>query len=1210
MPDNEEKLILSTDSSKLVAGVNQAIDKLNKLDNAVGATDKELRQIDNTVDQVAGGLTRLVASTNAAAAGANKAATSYGRFGKQANETLQMLTKLERAQDKYTASQIAAANLPKSLQGRGANGQFTQADATNLTTQELQEIQALYKLQSSTLQSITAEELQRRHEIERSVVAAKELKAAEQGGRGYSNASTISDSNIAQRAKESQDFSNSLRAQMQAQQDATKATVSGDQATERWGHSLSTARYALYDVSATLGVVGLGLLAFGAATYKTSINMERDFQAIVRTTGAVGPQIDYLRDQFVALSQDIPVSFADLTDIGALGGQLGVAGKDLAKFTETVAQFSATTDVTVEASATAFGRLDSLLPDVAGNYEALGSSILKVGVNSVATESGIINTAQQIASMAQIAKISAPDIIGLAGALASLGIPPELSRSVITSTFTKIVSAVNEGGEAAAKFGAVTKMSGEEFQKAWGKDSIGTFQKLLQGINESDNAIGTLDGLGLASQRLTPTLLKLAQNGDLLASTLRDGNSGFQDQGELQRQFNIIAGTTSAKLQVLVQNFQALLFEIGQGGGVFGGLIDGLTDVLKVATDLAGNPVTNFMLQFGVISASLVGVLALVLAGVARTAAGIIALGQAFGVTTIASNGSRLSMSATTAAMLEAGGAARVAAIGVRVLGTALKLLTLVGAAVAIGEIGNALVSSGLEASGAAISVDDLAVSLSKAKDIGKELDSQLGRNGNVFAQFDDLDDKMIKEKLKTISGAANDFEKEWTVGWDNNALRVKQNTDKIDDALTQMVAAGNIEGAQAAVDAFGKQWNLTGAEVSKILDGTTNALKLNEEGLTDDERATQAALIATQAYADGLGVTTEELTALQEALSSGSAKFFDYGTILGSLQEKNQAFAQSQADATASSTDSWESFYNGTSVSIQDFAASLQTSIDEQAVWADNLAILSARGATGFVSELAKMGPQGAELAAQAVNLTTDELNKLEENAQLAAFLASDAFAQAFTERTPNLIAAWKTGGIAAVREAIAAMNAQSKTTPPDPISITADPSSANNTVRTLINSIGKQVAVVQVSGRPINAGQYKDGGLIKSYAQGGQIKGGLPSFATGGYGKFKGPGTGTSDSMLARVSNGEFINTAQTVRHYGADFFDALNRRQIPRFAEGGAVGRQSNVPAQVVASLSPRDRAMMGTKGDIVIMIDGREVARAVNSANSADGLVGAN
>ena len=41
---------------------------------------------------------------------------------------------------------------------------------------------------------------------------------------------------------------------------------------------------------------------------------------------------------------------------------------------------------------------------------------------------------------------------------------------------------------------------------------------------------------------------------------------------------------------------------------------------------------------------------------------------------------------------------------------------------------------------------------------------------------------------------------------------------------------------------------------------------------------------------------------------------------------------------------------------------------------------------------------------------------------------------------------------------------------------------------------------------------------------------------------GEVRGPGTGTSDSIPARLSDGEYIIPAEVVRRKGTDFFDKL--------------------------------------------------------------------
>ena len=62
------------------------------------------------------------------------------------------------------------------------------------------------------------------------------------------------------------------------------------------------------------------------------------------------------------------------------------------------------------------------------------------------------------------------------------------------------------------------------------------------------------------------------------------------------------------------------------------------------------------------------------------------------------------------------------------------------------------------------------------------------------------------------------------------------------------------------------------------------------------------------------------------------------------------------------------------------------------------------------------------------------------------------------------------------------------------------------------------------------------------------------IQGHATGGY--IRGPGTGTSDSILARLSNGEYVMRAAAVRKWGVNALDRLNGLQLPKFADGGLV------------------------------------------------------
>jgi hypothetical protein len=88
----------------------------------------------------------------------------------------------------------------------------------------------------------------------------------------------------------------------------------------------------------------------------------------------------------------------------------------------------------------------------------------------------------------------------------------------------------------------------------------------------------------------------------------------------------------------------------------------------------------------------------------------------------------------------------------------------------------------------------------------------------------------------------------------------------------------------------------------------------------------------------------------------------------------------------------------------------------------------------------------------------------------------------------------------------------------------------------------------IIKAIGGPLFG--FADGGLVQSFADGGQISG---------------PGTGRSDSILARVSTGEFlVNAEATARNL--TLLNAINDNSIPRFATGGLVSPQAIVAPRV--------------------------------------------
>lgn len=487
--------------------------------------------------------------------------------------------------------------------------------------------------------------------------AAQELRTSQVGGDSHLNAGNYITAQEEKRTAELANLRRAILSRAEAEDEATLATQASAQATQSAAENLPRLRYALYDVSSTLTMAGAGMIALAGATVGASVAMDRQFADVLRTTELYAEDLKdsatELRNEFNELFATMPASWGDLTEIGTLAGQLNIASGSVAEFTKLVAQFAATTDVSIEDSATAFGRLSQLLDVPASEFQNLGSSILAVGVNSVATESQIINISTQITSMAASAGFSADQVFGLSSALASLGTQPELSRGVITRLFTNINDAIQQGSERLDQFGAQIGKTGAEFAAAWGADASGTLLSLMEGIGSKEGpaAVATLNELGIVASRDVPTLLRLAQNSDVLRDSLATAAEGYADGTALADQYGAVALTVAERLKVLWNNVQLLFTAFGDTQSLLGPVIDQITSMVRAFTAIASNPIGQFfsLLTVGVIAAA--GAMALLAGAATRGVAGLVAVRTAMTEMGISAGMGRAQISALIASL-------------------------------------------------------------------------------------------------------------------------------------------------------------------------------------------------------------------------------------------------------------------------------------------------------------------------------------------------------------------------------------------------------------------------------------------------------------------------------------------------------------------------------------------------------------------------------
>jgi TP901 family phage tail tape measure protein len=413
-------------------------------------------------------------------------------------------------------------------------------------------------------------------------------------------------------------------------------------------HAISL-RYALYDVAAVARNVGANMLQFASAMVMAGAKQESAFSQVEKTLLDVDANgVQTLKDGLIELSQTIPVAFGDITNIAMLGSQLNVAQDQLIGFTDTVAKFSALSQMSAEEAAMGFGKIANVLGLVDGEgkisgdaMKYLGSAIVAVSNEAAATEAQIISTAKQIGSISTAAGIAATDTIALSSAFASLAIAPEEARGVTVQLFSEINKAANSlykgldsGSERLRVFAEVAGMSQKEFAAAWKDKSsqdyfrtIGegadattvsmngatyAFEEFIAGLGKGYDVQDVLKKIGLDGVRTSKGITSLANGFSQLQGQIEIARKNGLEGTFLDQAYGKIADDINSKLIKIKNSFEALMAagtDSSPMKNLLGGLLDVINAMLIGFQHITSNPIGSFITTVVVAIAGLVGVI-------------------------------------------------------------------------------------------------------------------------------------------------------------------------------------------------------------------------------------------------------------------------------------------------------------------------------------------------------------------------------------------------------------------------------------------------------------------------------------------------------------------------------------------------------------------------------------------------------------------------
>ena len=314
--------------------------------------------------------------------------------------------------------------------------------------------------------------------------------------------------------------------------------------------------------------VTVPLVAIGAYAGKTAVQFDTAMANVRKTTNLSNEQIEKLAKSAQDLSTKQPVTAETLLNIEALGAQLGVAHGKLESFATVVSGLDIATNMDFETAGKEMAQFANITQMSQDQFKNYGSTIVDLGNHLATTEADISSMALRLAGAGAAAKFSQADILGMSGAMSSLGIRAEAGGSAMTRIIQDISKNVAKGSDTVEEYARVAGMSADQFANAWKSSPMEALEALVEGLKRTSDSGEdmnvTLEKLGINNIRNSDTMRRLAGAGDLLRNSVDRANNAWKQNTALQNEVDQRNESLASRLQVLKNKVDSIAISIGR----------------------------------------------------------------------------------------------------------------------------------------------------------------------------------------------------------------------------------------------------------------------------------------------------------------------------------------------------------------------------------------------------------------------------------------------------------------------------------------------------------------------------------------------------------------------------------------------------------------------------------------------------------------------
>ena len=312
--------------------------------------------------------------------------------------------------------------------------------------------------------------------------------------------------------------------------------------------------------------VAAGLAVRSFARYEQALT------EVAKNADLTNAELDRMSDKLSDMSIRLGQTNIELAGTAAEIARMGIHGEEaIINLTETLGKLSRTSDIVSEGAKQDFAKLVGITDTAADSVENLASVITMLGQETKAGEAAIVEMARDIAASTKLYDVAATDAAAFASVARDLGLRVRGTGRAFNRVFRRINDfsmAAKAGTKEGLALQRVMGMTSEEIQTLIKTDPSQAFVRLLQGLNRSADATGslssTLEDLDLSTERTRQVLELLAKKHEDVADRINRSRGEFEEPIALMKEWERQTETFAYKWSAMQQKIRVAAQEWGK----------------------------------------------------------------------------------------------------------------------------------------------------------------------------------------------------------------------------------------------------------------------------------------------------------------------------------------------------------------------------------------------------------------------------------------------------------------------------------------------------------------------------------------------------------------------------------------------------------------------------------------------------------------------